>query len=48
MLGDEEIGVLLSQAQQGSQDAKEQLIERNLNLVRSIVHRFTGRCCAPG
>lgn len=43
MHGDEEIGVLLSQARQGSSDAKEQLIERNLNLVRSIVHRFTGR-----
>ncbi len=43
MLGDEEIGVLLAKAREGSSNAKEQIIERNLNLVRSIVHRFTGR-----
>jgi RNA polymerase sporulation-specific sigma factor len=43
MLGDEDIGGLLVKAQTGDQHAKELLIERNLNLVRSIVHRFTGR-----
>ncbi len=43
MFADEKIGVLLAKAQGGSRDAKELLIEKNLNLVRSIVHRFTGR-----
>lgn len=43
MLDAEESRELLRRAQAGDQDAKEQLIRHNLNLVRSIVHRFTGR-----
>lgn len=43
MLGDEEIRELLARAQNGDAAAKEELLKGNLNLVRSIVHRFTGR-----
>ncbi|MDT8901097.1 SigF/SigG family RNA polymerase sporulation sigma factor [Anaeroselena agilis] len=43
MFDDKEIGVLLEKAQAGDQGAKELIVEKNLNLVRSIVHRFTGR-----
>lgn len=43
MLGDEALKELISQAQAGNQQAKEQILNSNMNLVRSIVHRFTGR-----
>jgi RNA polymerase sigma-70 factor, sigma-B/F/G subfamily len=43
MLGDEEGKQLLLRAHEGDPAAKELLIEHNINLVRSIVHRFTGR-----
>ncbi len=40
---DEEGRELLLRAQRGDHAAKEMLVQQNLNLVRSIVHRFTGR-----
>lgn len=40
---DEEGRELLLRAQRGDNAAKEMLVQQNLNLVRSIVHRFTGR-----
>lgn len=43
MLGDEELRELVTKAQAGDQQAKEMILESNLNLVRSIVHRFTNR-----
>lgn len=43
MLGNDEIKTLLYQAQAGDQSAKETILENNLNLVRSVVHRFTNR-----
>lgn len=43
MLGNDEIKTLLYKAQAGDQRAKEIILENNLNLVRSIVHRFTNR-----
>ena len=43
MLGNDEIKVLIHEAQAGDQTAKETIIEHNLNLVRSVVHRFTNR-----
>lgn len=43
MLGNDEIKNLLYKAQAGDQRAKEIILENNLNLVRSIVHRFTNR-----
>lgn len=43
MLGDEELRDLVTKAQAGDQQAKEVILKRNLNLVRSIVHRFTNR-----
>lgn len=43
MLGDEELRELVTKAQAGDQQAKETILESNLNLVRSIVHRFTNR-----
>jgi RNA polymerase sporulation-specific sigma factor len=43
MLGDEEIKTLLQKAQAGDQIAKEYILENNINLVRSVVHRFTNR-----
>lgn len=43
MLGDEELKKLIIKAQAGDQQAKEYILEQNLNLVRSIVHRFTNR-----
>lgn len=43
MLGDEELRKLILKAQAGDQWAKEHILENNLNLVRSIVHRFTNR-----
>lgn len=43
MLGDEEIKELIQKAQAGDQNAKEQIINQNFNLVRSIVHRFINR-----
>ena len=45
MLGDEEVRKLLAAAQSGDAGAREALLQENLNLVRSIVHRFTGRGC---
>jgi len=43
MLGDEELKELIIKAQAGDQSAKEYILESNLNLVRSIVYRFTNR-----
>jgi RNA polymerase sporulation-specific sigma factor len=43
MLGDEETQELLRRSRDGDADAKALILENNLNLVRSIVHRFTGR-----
>ena len=43
MLGNDEIKALIHKAQAGDQTAKETILENNLNLVRSIVHRFTNR-----
>jgi RNA polymerase sporulation-specific sigma factor len=43
MLDDGEGRELLLRAQGGDPAAKDLLIQRNLNIVRSIVHRFTGR-----
>jgi len=43
MLGNDEIKALIHKAQAGDQTAKETIIEHNLNLVRSVVHRFTNR-----
>lgn len=43
MLGEEELKTLLARAHAGEQDARETILYENMNLVRSIVHRFTGR-----
>ncbi|MBC8016851.1 MAG: RNA polymerase sporulation sigma factor, SigF/SigG family [Sporomusaceae bacterium] len=43
MLGNDEIKTLIYEAQAGNQTAKETILEHNLNLVRSVVHRFTNR-----
>lgn len=43
MLGNDEIKALIHKAQAGDQTAKETILEHNLNLVRSVVHRFTNR-----
>lgn len=47
MLKDEEFKELLCKAQSADpterEEAKERILESNLNLVRSIVHRFTNR-----
>lgn len=42
MLG-EKLQTLLERAHSGDQTARETILEQNINLVRSIVHRFTGR-----
>lgn len=43
MLGDNDIKELLAKAQAGDAAARDILLQGNLNLVRSIVHRFNGR-----
>lgn len=43
MLGNEEIKTLIPKAQAGDKGAQEVILEHNLNLVRSVVHRFTNR-----
>lgn len=43
MLADDEFKLLITEAQSGDIAAKEYLLKENLNLVRSIVHRFTNR-----
>jgi RNA polymerase sporulation-specific sigma factor len=43
MLVDKEIQILIHKAQKGDQSAKETILENNVNLVRSVVHRFTNR-----
>jgi len=43
ILSDEEMRVLLSQAQSGSAEAKERIVECNLRLVASIVSRYSDR-----
>ncbi|HMM21299.1 MAG TPA: RNA polymerase sporulation sigma factor SigF [Selenomonadales bacterium] len=43
MLGDEQTKELLKLAQAGDPSAKESILQHNLNLVRSVVHRFTNR-----
>lgn len=42
-MGDEEMKDLLGRAQAGETAAKDRIIENNLNLVRSVVHRFMNR-----
>lgn len=42
-LADEDFRALISRAQAGEQAAREQLVANNLNLVRSILQRFTNR-----
>lgn len=39
----EDISVLIARAQEGSQEARELLVEKNLGLVHHIVKRFLGR-----
>jgi RNA polymerase sporulation-specific sigma factor len=43
VLSDEEFRELVRRAQAGDDEARECLIENNLNLVRSILQRFTNR-----
>jgi RNA polymerase sporulation-specific sigma factor len=43
MLSDAEFKDLIKKAQAGDLKAKEIILQNNLNLVRSIVHRFTNR-----
>ena len=43
MLDDELTKKMLIKAQAGDCDAQEELLQHNLNLVRSVVHRFTNR-----
>ncbi|MCX7780248.1 MAG: SigF/SigG family RNA polymerase sporulation sigma factor [Negativicutes bacterium] len=43
MLSDQEFRELIRRAQAGDTAAKEAILESNLNLVRSIVHRFANR-----
>lgn len=43
VLSDEEFRVLIYRAQAGDEVARETLVENNLNLVRSILQRFTNR-----
>lgn len=43
MLGDEELREWLKRAQTGDKSATEYILEHNINLVRSIVHRFLNR-----
>ncbi|MDF2565507.1 MAG: polymerase, sigma 28 subunit, Sig subfamily [Massilibacillus sp.] len=43
MLDDEELSVFITKAQSGDAMAKEYILKENINLVRSIVHRFANR-----
>jgi len=43
MLDDVQYKLLLAKVRTGDQSAKEILLQNNLNLVRSVVHRFTNR-----
>ncbi|MBP2649788.1 MAG: polymerase, sigma 28 subunit, SigF [Firmicutes bacterium] len=43
MLSDEEFKKMLKAAQSGDEAAKAFILENNLNLVRSVVHRFMNR-----
>ncbi|VBB07987.1 rna polymerase sigma-70 [Lucifera butyrica] len=43
MLGEEEFKELIQRAHNGDKKANEIILENNLNLVRSIVYRFTNR-----
>ena len=43
MFKDETIKELIRKAQQGDGEAQEELLKANINLVRSIVHRFINR-----
>lgn len=40
MLSDEVLQALIRRAQGGDEAARERILSENLNLVRSIVHRF--------
>lgn len=44
-LSDEEFRQLISRAQAGDEQARDRLVENNLNLVRSLLQRFTNRGC---
>lgn len=43
MLSDQEVKSLIVKAQSGDDVAKEYILQENLNLVRSVAHRFTNR-----
>lgn len=43
MLENQNIKELICKAQQGDREAEEQILQANINLVRSIVHRFINR-----
>lgn len=43
MLRDDVLKMLVIKAQQGDETAQEYILKENLNLVRSVVHRFTNR-----
>ncbi|WP_110953148.1 SigF/SigG family RNA polymerase sporulation sigma factor [Anaerosinus massiliensis] len=43
MLDDEELSIFITKAQEGDPTAKEYILKENINLVRSIVHRFLNR-----
>jgi RNA polymerase sporulation-specific sigma factor len=43
LLDEDSTRQLIFQAQQGDQSAKDRLVQHNLRLVMSIVHRFSGR-----
>lgn len=45
MLNDDVLKILVVKAQQGDETAQEYILKENLNLVRSVVHRFANRGC---
>ncbi len=46
-LKDEEVKVLIRQSQQGDQEARDELIQKNMRLVWSVVQRFINRGYEP-
>ncbi len=46
-LKDEEVKALILQAQQGDQAARDELIQKNMRLVWSVVQRFINRGYEP-
>ena len=43
MLNADEIKILVARAQNGDEEAKNQLIEQNSPLIKSIIKRFYGK-----